>query len=728
MNKDSRDKLRGYGQQENSYVLANIFGPNASLYNDIEKVGEIAMRACSQAESAFGAEDPIYIEALLNLSLFHWHRSKNIAEALPVLEKARSLLSVAPGKNNELLAELLAIKVLVSLEKDHTGEELFVIDDLAGFAESPFGLSAGLPAPQNVVEIYRNMVIVSMDSSHPVRSYLVAEIGKPLADQLAYAGFKEAAAEVVAIMMPLLDQVWGADSEKVAYIKAESDWREKAGSEDLEFYQFLLQCRIFIQVLVPYNIVLQEVPVYLSEAHALFNKGLDNNKKIANPGETSLVSTMTEAVNLFTETIIELNKQDDISPPVGASELMRLYSNAFLGCLYLTFPGEKNRQYVEDAILFLEEALDVFYHGGSVRSDDIRMVADRIRVLLAYAYYLRTQGDPEENVDQILVHTDSIELEKNDDPYLWALNKWMRAMGYYLRKQTKVFTGAKTDGFSSMLDFSAALGFLDEALDVFKEDDFPFEWATNLLTWVLIFGEILSAETSQDARRVLAQNIRVAEFYFTPENDPYNWMKLQLVKAKLATFCRDDNDRSLPAKPMEILRRTQSFLSKQEFPAEWARVEWEKALVLSGEHPVEAIEHYKNCLAIFDSSYERERFLVLRESGSLLFSHKHFEKAIVYLKECFDLGQEHLAQGGSMQARRLGISNMEGISRKLAYSLFAAGRFDEAVIAFEKGKSLLLYDILSLRSAQLTSLGQDDRLQYDKLLEEIKTLESDGYG
>jgi CHAT domain-containing protein/tetratricopeptide (TPR) repeat protein len=729
----SQTELRSYGQRENAYVLTNIVNPEASLYNDIDAVYEAAESACDQAESAFGAGDPIHIDALLNLSLFHLYRTKDHDNSIAALEKARSFLTPETPEYDELLSELLAVKAILDTVSDHPEESLFVVDILIGFVDRPFGLDqqpgSQEKAAEKALEIYRKMVIAGLSSTNPVRGYLVSEIGQPLIQQLAYSGYSKAAAQAVEIQMPLLEKVWGAHSDRTILAKTEANWRENAGAEDIERLQFLVQCSIFLEALVPYKIDLGKIPKELSAAYELFEKGLKKIKKIIEQKYDSLISVITKTAYLFSDVVQSIRENAPKKKPETA-ELMLFYSNAFLGCIHLTAPGDEKRQYIEDAILFFKEALTIYYRSSFKKTGDIVPVHHRIRVLLAYAYSFRTQGNLEENTEQMLVHTDDVDLTKKD-AYLWALNKSTRALAFALKRDTKVFAGARADFSSMEVDYSASLIFIDEALSVFNKEDYPFEWASSVLTAILINGETLSEATSNDAKHIQAANIQAVEPYFTPKSHPSNWVKLQLEKAKLAAAnigSAQDKDPDLPDKPLDILRRAQSFLPAGKFPLEWARLELEKARILSRDHYREATKHYKSSLTLFDQSSPDRRFVILKELGSLLFQHQAFSDAIPFLQQSFEIGLDHVHRSGSMADRRVGVSDMEGVSKRLAWALLETGRLDDALLAFEKGKCILLYDFLNLRSARLDTVNHEDRAQLQRLLGEIKTLESNGYG
>jgi hypothetical protein len=113
-------KLREYRRLANNDVLANTFNPNATGFRNIDYVQDIAEQACRDAKSAFGKYDPIYVEALINLALFFWRRRKDPEHAQTALSEAMEAMATLDSK--ELLAELLAARILVQVQSDPDDE------------------------------------------------------------------------------------------------------------------------------------------------------------------------------------------------------------------------------------------------------------------------------------------------------------------------------------------------------------------------------------------------------------------------------------------------------------------------------------------------------------------------------------------------------------------------------------------------------------------------------
>ncbi|HKA43587.1 MAG TPA: hypothetical protein VKF40_16525 [Burkholderiales bacterium] len=251
-----------------------------------------------------------------------------------------------------------------------------------------------------------------------------------------------------------------------------------------------------------------------------------------------------------------------------------------LACFHMARPGPEKAQDLERALDYLRRALSALYSGllsDSASGLDDETVKDRTRVLLADVFLRRLRGDPEENANEILVHTDSLELQKETDPYYWALGKYLRGIAYQLRQETKLSAGAKSDKFMPFFDARAAVDFLKESLDVFTKETYPFERAAALLGWSAAIGPLVTADAPGDFKLQFAYQLAASEEIFTPLTHPANWAAIQIHRARLAQALRGDDVEGFRSSPVEVLFRAQAFLSRRDHPELWGRLEQEKA-------------------------------------------------------------------------------------------------------------------------------------------------------
>ena len=726
MTKRDDDMLRDFGRQENQHVLASTFNPEAALYSDLEYVEKTAQEACGKAERSFGSEDPIHIEALINLGLFYWKRRRDPLQAETSLVRAAGILSASSSKKKELLTELIAASVLVETLKDLAHERLAVIDRIVNTVPRPFGIG-NQPQQRESVEIYRRMVKVALDSNHPVLTYLVSEVGRPFALELASAGFRVDAVDVLTNVLPPLQlKVWEPNSYETEMTALEAHWLAGTGAEDIQLRRELERLAYDLEIATRDGVP-AKVSSDLQAARSAFKDALLLVDQIVQAPVFERALKITEAIGSFEAVLRELDLSKDNQSEQQAKLLVPTFTA--LACLYMARPQPGKAEHLEQALDYLNKALKILYSDHS--SDDENDIdIDRRRVLLADLYSRRVHGDPEENVNQILVHTDTIDLEKETDAYYWALGKYLRGAAFQMRQETKLYSGAKPDQFMPVFDVQAAIDFFKEALEVFTPDDFPYEWSSTLLRWVAVIEPIFTAGVP-DFKQQMDQQLFASEEVFTPVTHAENWAAIQIHRARLAQLVRGSDAEDSQQKPLDLLFRAQVFLTQKDHPTLWARLELEKARMVAASEDSEtrlsASKYYNNCLSIFASA-TRERFEVLNELSKLFFSVGRFKEAIPPLEEAVTLGEQRFDESFSMHARRVAVSAMEGLSRMLSYCYYKTDRWDEAVIALDHGKSRLLHDNLRLSHADLTVLNAGDRSETEHLRDQIRQLESDSYG
>ena len=725
MTKNEDDRLRDYGRQENQYVLASTFNPTAVLYGDLESVEETAQEACEQAERAFGPEDPIHIEALINLSLFYWKRRRDPLKAETSLVRAAEILSASSSNKEELLTELIAASALVETLKDLAHERLAVIDRIVNTVPRPFGIS-NQPQQKESVEIYRRMVEIAIDSDHPLLPYLVTEVGRPFALELASAGLRADAVDVLTnILPPLQLKVWEPDSYQTEMVALEARWLAGTGAEDIQLRRELERLAYDLEAATRDGVP-AKVSSDLRAARSAFKDALLLVDQIVQAPVLERAPQITGVIDSFAAVLREF----DLSKHSQSKKRAKLLVPTFtaLACLHMARPQPGKAEHLEQALDYLNKALEILYSDPSFGDEN---AVDRTRVLLADVYSRRVHGDPEENVNQILVHTDSLDLEKETDAYYWALGKYLRGIGYQMRQETKLYSGAKPDQFTPVFDVQAATHFFQEALEVFTPDDFPYEWSSTLLRWSAVIEPMLTAEFPDEVRQQLDQQLLASEEVFTPLTHAENWTAIQIHRARLANIVRGSDTEDSQQKPLELLFRAQVFLTQKDHPTLWARLELERARMLAASEDSEtrlsASKHYNNCLSVFAPA-TREWFEVLSELSKLFFSEGQFKEAIPSLEEAVALGEQRFDESFSMHARRVAISAMEGLSRMLSYCYYKTDRWDDAVITLDHGKSRMLHDNLRLSHTDLTVLNAEDRSEAEHLRDQIRLLESETYG
>jgi hypothetical protein len=178
---------------------------------------------------------------------------------------------------------------------------------------------------------------------------------------------------------------------------------------------------------------------------------------------------------------LESDADEAIPPLRDALGLLKTVKNAeettikiealvSLGKAYMASRSGTRADNIERAIRCYKSALqDLYKHRLRSKGDDSFLdEPDRVRVLLAIAYDERVLGSREENVQQILVHTDPLDLASKEDAELRAVAQILRGKAFRDR------SGAEGLG---MMDRHIALTFFEEALKLLRKRQSPGYWA-----------------------------------------------------------------------------------------------------------------------------------------------------------------------------------------------------------------------------------------------------------
>lgn len=761
-------KLREYGHLANRDVLANTFNPKASLFANLEYVQKIAERACRDSESAFGRMDPLHIESLINFAIFFLRRRKDPLQADLVLSRATEILAKVHDEQPLLLAEMLAARVLVQVERDRGGNKgLSVASILSDTIPSAFKVEEHLPAHVRSVLVYRHMVQIALGSSHNLLPYLVSEAGRPLALELAAGDVTEQAAEVLHILLPLLIQVWAPDAYQVECTMREVAWLAPGGMDQFGRLHALERLGRDLISVTWSNDRATDGPPNLRAAWEAYRGALRHAQRIIEVSASERDSLVEEGIETFEAVVRELDKalaaENQPVEHAGAVMAVRISTLSALAGLYFARNDDEGRD-LERARESLIQAMDVLHSDSSraeipdvvadsgmplkailkraekfvkdvfkprpVAASDYILAVDIIRVRLAEVFSMRLHGDMEENMNEILVHTDSLDIEKENEPYYWALGKYLRGLAYGNRQETKSFVGAKpAESFERNFDMNAASHFFRDVLDVFTESQFPWEWALTVLQYSIALTPRLDDNVPTEAKLGLAAQLWEAEKILSPVSHPSAWTAIQLQRARVAGALGSGAEQEFRDHPLDILFRAQAFLKKGSHPQLYGQIELEIARLFA-RSPADATRqlaygHYTNCLSLLPGL---ERFTVLSELGNLYFFNRQFPEAAHHLSEALELGELRLGQGGSMHARRMAVLAMEGLSTRLSYCLYQTGRMNEAVATLDDGKARLLRDSMATRRADLTLLDEKSAARGERLRDEILRLESESFG
>jgi hypothetical protein len=205
---DDPATLREYGLAENQHVLATMFNPKLPLHHDLEYLEETAEDACDQAKRAFGANDPIYLDARINAGLYFAYRRRDHARARAHLDEADAVAARLRDPDPALIAKLLATRGLTA----HIAGTS-ISKALTDSVPVPFGLRLERGGPDTGIPVFRALAAAVSASGHPVLTYLLWKIGLPFVYELLTGGHRtEATALLRGEVLANVVAEWGEDS------------------------------------------------------------------------------------------------------------------------------------------------------------------------------------------------------------------------------------------------------------------------------------------------------------------------------------------------------------------------------------------------------------------------------------------------------------------------------------------------------------------------------------
>jgi hypothetical protein len=414
------------------------------------------------------------------------------------------------------VAEVIAVQILMDRWGAEARGAFSIVGRLLDLIPTVFGNASVESRPVQALRTYEQMVAVVRGTDNPVILYLVSQIGCPLAYELATKGFGlEAANLLTSTVHPLFEVVWGGKSLHTQRVAREGHWLlgvdDNKSASEFPFVRLALDLGALTggrSWKSHYRYRIRAVRD-VSEASAAYAD------KIIDSPLSARRNLIKPAIAAFEEAIRGLEALAERTIDESEARFALALALAALACLYNVQPNSGDAT-TESVIKPLLRSQDLLYDVRVKRSEELK---DLTRVLLAEGFNRRKEGDPEENVNEVLVHTDSVDLTKRKYPYHWALTKLLRGIAYRKRQETKDFSGGIPDDFQLMLDFTATSHFFKEASGIFEEDKYPLEHATLLLENALA-GVTVASSAPDDVKENFILQLLKAEEIITPVSHP----------------------------------------------------------------------------------------------------------------------------------------------------------------------------------------------------------------
>ncbi|MFI5689665.1 CHAT domain-containing protein [Streptomyces sp. NPDC051636] len=340
---------------------------------------------------------------------------------------------------------------------------------------------------------------------------------------------------------------------------------------------------------------------------------------------------------------------------------------------------------------------------------------NRTRALLAIAYDRRTDGDREENIRRILVHSDSLNRKKIGKA-LWAATRVLRGKAFRDRSATA--------GLGEM-DLQVALSFFGEALDLYAKGsplwaDVQTEMAITLLRHPGLWP---------NARYHLDKALAV---YRTSASGPALAVAYELLGDWYVLVARKTGAARDRQAALGEYSRSLARTDRSRDTARWARLQLAIGRLAHAGGPAAddiAAGHFAAAAqALTGAIHRTARLGALRELADLHLRRRRWADALPHYAEALSLALDVAREPATVSGRRAAAVGISDLAHCLAYCQYRQGNPDQAVLTLEAGRGRLLLDRLADDDAEAGDSDPPGHAQRTRLRREIRELEAREYG
>jgi CHAT domain-containing protein/tetratricopeptide (TPR) repeat protein len=333
-----------------------------------------------------------------------------------------------------------------------------------------------------------------------------------------------------------------------------------------------------------------------------------------------------------------------------------------------------------------------------------------VQTNLGSAHSDRIQGDRSENQERAISHfTAALEVVTHDTvPDLWAQTQHNIGTVYAVRMQ-----GLTLD------NIERALLCYEAALEVYTRESNPSAWAREVNALGDAFFRRISGDRAENVERAIAYYTQASDVY-SRDAYPTDWALLQINLGR-AYRERVHGDRSVNLDAaLAYFQSAAEVYTRANYPLDWARVQVNLADLYvdrpapgQAENKAQAISFYRAALEIYnrDASPAAYRATLLGLAEAEAHGGQWEEAAIDYASaiEAEDL---LLALAAGPHARDAVTQGGREASGRAALVLTKLGRFEDAILAVERGRARGLSASLALQSsdpARISDPGRRER-------------------
>jgi CHAT domain-containing protein/TPR repeat protein len=217
--------------------------------------------------------------------------------------------------------------------------------------------------------------------------------------------------------------------------------------------------------------------------------------------------------------------------------------------------------------------------------------------------------------------------------------KQNQARAYYRRAMLRRHT---QDGVE---DFELAIKCAEDALPIYKRDEYPNVWAGIQVHLAIIYSDRIKGDTAQNLKKSI-EYLKAALEVFTRESFRFDWAETQknlaAIYAQRILGKREENIELM----IDCGEKALQFFTYKDYPTEWASTQWNLGSAYrfriygeQAENLEKAISHYNSALRVFkpDTSPRRwaETLFNLATCYKNLSPHKNPEHNLEKAIECY---------------------------------------------------------------------------------------------
>lgn len=385
-----------------------------------------------------------------------------------------------------------------------------------------------------------------------------------------------------------------------------------------------------------------------------------------------------------------------------------------LGIAYRALPGFERRQNLSSAIQYLDVAVQAY------PEEELAVVYATAQNELGLVYLDLPSGDQLENLSRaIACFRAALRCRKPDmEPLDYAAT--VNNLGMALTRRQDQDTEAH---------LREAVTHFEEALRYFTREARPTEYAkvnNNLGTAYFDLGEV-DVEYLQKAIACYEAALSI----WADEGISHLQASV-LINLGRAYAAQPDGDREQNLRQaIRHFEHALAILDTEAFPREYgaaAEALGSAYLSLDPAHFNHAVRCYKSALAaLAPDAFPNDVRRIARALGDIYLERGAWAEAEAAYRQTVAAHEVLYEVAATDQSRWQEIGQALGLFTNLAYVLARLGRYEEAVIQIEVGRTRVLTEVLIRDHAQLAQLDEQTRRAFIEARDRVRALEIDGF-